>query len=137
AVSLVLPQAASMSEAPAARAAAPMIRDLLRFLTVLAGISRLLVEGVRADAAYLSDHLSAATPSCRRKSHGLRVVVGPLLWIHCDAPGDRRSGVDEAAPQKGTVTQRAVEEIKAMIAEGRLEPGQRLPTERDLAARLG
>ena len=38
---------------------------------------------------------------------------------------------------KGTVTQRAIERIKAMIGEGRLEPGQRLPTERDLAAQLG
>ncbi|MGW1626656.1 FadR/GntR family transcriptional regulator, partial [Streptomyces sp. NPDC002172] len=45
--------------------------------------------------------------------------------------------MDETAPQKGTVTQRAIERIKAMIAEGRLEPGQRLPTERDLAAQLG
>jgi len=45
--------------------------------------------------------------------------------------------VDETAPQKGTVTQRALEQIKAMIAEGRLEPGQRLPTERDLAVQLG
>ncbi|MEU3954015.1 FCD domain-containing protein [Streptomyces achromogenes] len=45
--------------------------------------------------------------------------------------------MDDAAPRKGTVTQRAVEEIKAMIAEGRLEPGQRLPTERDLAVQLG
>jgi hypothetical protein len=41
---LVLPHAASTRETPAARAATPMIRDLLRFLTVLAGISRLLVE---------------------------------------------------------------------------------------------
>ncbi|MEV6957669.1 FCD domain-containing protein [Streptomyces sp. NPDC051207] len=38
---------------------------------------------------------------------------------------------------RGTVPQRAVERIKAMIAEGTLRPGQRLPTERDLAARLG
>ncbi|MER6684431.1 FadR/GntR family transcriptional regulator [Streptomyces olivaceoviridis] len=45
--------------------------------------------------------------------------------------------MDEAAPQKGTVTQRAIEAVKAMIAEGRLEPGQRLPTERELAAQLG
>ncbi|MEU3522282.1 FCD domain-containing protein [Streptomyces sp. NPDC038707] len=45
--------------------------------------------------------------------------------------------MDDAAPRKGTVTQRAVEEIKAMIAEGRLAPGQRLPTERELAVRLG
>ncbi|WP_432119569.1 FadR/GntR family transcriptional regulator [Streptomyces sp. bgisy032] len=44
---------------------------------------------------------------------------------------------DETAPQKGTVTQRAIERIKAMIAEGLLEPGQRLPTERDLAVQLG
>jgi GntR family transcriptional repressor for pyruvate dehydrogenase complex len=28
-----------------------------------------------------------------------------------------------AAPQKGTVTQRAIDQIKAMIGEGRLEPG--------------
>ncbi len=41
------------------------------------------------------------------------------------------------APRKGTVTQRAIERITAMIREGELEPGQRLPTERDLAVRLG
>ena len=41
------------------------------------------------------------------------------------------------APQHGTVTQRAIERIKAMIADGALEPGQRLPTERDLSAQLG
>ncbi|RFU82995.1 FadR family transcriptional regulator [Streptomyces triticagri] len=44
---------------------------------------------------------------------------------------------EQVSPPKGTVTQRAIEEVKAMIAEGRLEPGQRLPTERELAARLG
>ncbi|WP_314219876.1 FadR/GntR family transcriptional regulator [Streptomyces zaehneri] len=38
---------------------------------------------------------------------------------------------------KGTVTQRAIERIKAMITDGSLEPGQRLPTERDLAVELG
>ncbi|MFD5268313.1 FadR/GntR family transcriptional regulator [Streptomyces sp. NPDC058335] len=38
---------------------------------------------------------------------------------------------------KGTVTQRAIERVKEMIGEGLLEPGQRLPTERDLAAQLG
>ncbi|MER6346319.1 FadR/GntR family transcriptional regulator [Streptomyces sp. NPDC001595] len=43
----------------------------------------------------------------------------------------------EPAGPRGTVTQRAIERIKEMITEGRLEPGQRLPTERDLAARLG
>jgi DNA-binding FadR family transcriptional regulator len=43
---------------------------------------------------------------------------------------------DETAART-TVTQRAVEEIKARIATGELEPGQRLPTERDLAADLG
>lgn len=42
-----------------------------------------------------------------------------------------------AAAPKGTVTQRAIERIKALIGEGLLEPGQRLPTERDLAAQLG
>lgn len=45
--------------------------------------------------------------------------------------------MDETAPQKGSVPQRAIEQIKAMIGEGRLEPGQRLPTERDLAVQLG
>ncbi|MFJ5775610.1 FadR/GntR family transcriptional regulator [Streptomyces sp. NPDC093094] len=40
-------------------------------------------------------------------------------------------------PRKGTVTQRAIERIRAMIAEDLLEPGERLPTERELAARLG
>ncbi|MFI1422811.1 FadR/GntR family transcriptional regulator [Streptomyces sp. NPDC020731] len=45
--------------------------------------------------------------------------------------------MEETAPQKGTVTQRAIERITAMIREGELEPGERLPTERDLAARLG
>jgi GntR family transcriptional regulator, transcriptional repressor for pyruvate dehydrogenase complex len=36
-----------------------------------------------------------------------------------------------------TVTQRAIEHIKKKIASGALLPGQRLPTERDLAADLG
>ncbi|MFE4722586.1 FadR/GntR family transcriptional regulator, partial [Streptomyces sp. NPDC056728] len=45
--------------------------------------------------------------------------------------------MEQTAPQKGTVTQRAIEQIKAMIGEGLLEPGQRLPTERDLATQLG
>ncbi|MFI6348486.1 FadR/GntR family transcriptional regulator [Streptomyces sp. NPDC050560] len=45
--------------------------------------------------------------------------------------------MEESAPQKGTVTQRAIDQIKAMIAEGRLQPGERLPTERDLAAGIG
>ncbi|MGP3974165.1 FadR/GntR family transcriptional regulator [Streptomyces sp. 8N114] len=44
---------------------------------------------------------------------------------------------ERTAPHKGTVTQRAIDQIKALIAEGRLDPGQRLPTERDLAAQLG
>ncbi|WP_199824965.1 FadR/GntR family transcriptional regulator [Streptomyces maremycinicus] len=44
---------------------------------------------------------------------------------------------DGTAAPKGTVTQRAIERIKAMITDGSLEPGQRLPTERDLAAELG
>ncbi|MFF3201373.1 FadR/GntR family transcriptional regulator [Streptomyces sp. NPDC002962] len=45
-----------------------------------------------------------------------------------------RSGT---AVPKGTVTQRAIERIKAMITDGSLEPGQRLPTERELAVELG
>jgi DNA-binding FadR family transcriptional regulator len=36
-----------------------------------------------------------------------------------------------------TVTQRAIEHIKAKISAGEFTPGQRLPTERDLAAELG
>ncbi|MFL1375805.1 MULTISPECIES: FadR/GntR family transcriptional regulator [unclassified Nocardiopsis] len=35
-----------------------------------------------------------------------------------------------------SVTQRAVDRVKEMIASGEVGPGQRLPTERDLAARL-
>ncbi|MDA0566744.1 FCD domain-containing protein [Streptomonospora sp. S1-112] len=35
------------------------------------------------------------------------------------------------------VTQRAIEHVKRMIAGGELRPGDRLPTERDLAAGLG
>lgn len=35
------------------------------------------------------------------------------------------------------VTQRAIERIKAMIADGALRPGQRLPTERELSAEMG
>ncbi|GAA2300115.1 FadR family transcriptional regulator [Streptomyces kunmingensis] len=45
--------------------------------------------------------------------------------------------MEQTAPRKGTVTARAIEQIKAMIGGGSLEPGQRLPTERDLAAQLG
>ncbi|GAA1569653.1 FadR/GntR family transcriptional regulator [Actinomadura kijaniata] len=36
-----------------------------------------------------------------------------------------------------TVTQRAIDQLKQKIASGELRPGQRLPTERDLAAGLG
>ncbi|ADH68010.1 FadR/GntR family transcriptional regulator [Nocardiopsis dassonvillei] len=36
-----------------------------------------------------------------------------------------------------TVTRRAADRIKAMIADGRVGPGERLPTERDLSAQLG
>lgn len=43
----------------------------------------------------------------------------------------------ELAPAKGTVTHRAIEAIKSMITGGQLTSGQRLPTERDLAALLG
>ncbi|MCX5201375.1 FadR family transcriptional regulator [Streptomyces sp. NBC_00237] len=44
----------------------------------------------------------------------------------------------DAAPLKGgSVTQRAIEAIKSMITDGELAPGQRLPTERDLAVLLG
>jgi GntR family transcriptional regulator, transcriptional repressor for pyruvate dehydrogenase complex len=43
---------------------------------------------------------------------------------------------DETAART-TVTQRAIEEIRAKIATGELSPGQRLPTERDLAGELG
>ncbi|MFF0742489.1 FadR/GntR family transcriptional regulator [Streptomyces sp. NPDC004111] len=43
----------------------------------------------------------------------------------------------ELAPAKGTVTHRAIEAIKSMITGGQLTSGQRLPTERDLAVRLG
>ncbi|MFF3492254.1 FadR/GntR family transcriptional regulator [Streptomyces sp. NPDC002795] len=39
--------------------------------------------------------------------------------------------------QKATVTQRAIEQLKVMIGSGELQPGQRLPTERDLAVQLG
>src|SRR4051794_27292672 len=40
-------------------------------------------------------------------------------------------------PARTTVTQRAIDRIRAKIAMGELLPGQRLPTERDLAAELG
>jgi GntR family transcriptional regulator, transcriptional repressor for pyruvate dehydrogenase complex len=48
------------------------------------------------------------------------------------------TSVTEAVPgARRTVTQRAIEQIKQMLAAGELRPGQRLPTERDLAAQLG
>ncbi|MEY9212303.1 FadR/GntR family transcriptional regulator [Thermobifida halotolerans] len=43
----------------------------------------------------------------------------------------------DTAVGRMTVTRRAVERIKAMIADGTLHPGQRLPTERELAAGMG
>ncbi|MEU1055916.1 FCD domain-containing protein [Streptomyces sp. NPDC005876] len=51
-----------------------------------------------------------------------------------ETPAEAETGT---AQPKGTVTQRAIDRIKAMIAQGLLEPGQKLPTERDLAAQLG
>ncbi|MFI5803271.1 FadR/GntR family transcriptional regulator [Streptomyces sp. NPDC051561] len=53
------------------------------------------------------------------------------------SPESAPESAPELAPAKGTVTHRAIEAIKAMITSGRLTAGQRLPTERDLAARLG
>ncbi|UKY48587.1 FadR/GntR family transcriptional regulator [Streptomyces inhibens] len=44
---------------------------------------------------------------------------------------------ERADVPKVTVAQRAIDRIKSMIGEGTLEPGQRLPTERELAAQLG
>ncbi|TDQ46572.1 FadR/GntR family transcriptional regulator [Actinorugispora endophytica] len=43
----------------------------------------------------------------------------------------------DAETAKISVAQRAIEQIKTMIAEGELRAGQRLPTERDFAAQLG
>src|SRR5947208_365563 len=98
-----------MSEAQAARAVAPMIRDLLRFLTVLAGISRLLVEGCSSRRRIL------IRPICR----GNTLAHGKFAFLGCSGrttvvarlrrTRGRRNGVDEEAPQKGTVTQRAIE----------------------------
>ncbi|MBO2465396.1 FadR/GntR family transcriptional regulator [Actinomadura violacea] len=45
--------------------------------------------------------------------------------------------MEETSPASGSVTQRAIGQIKAMIADGRLAPEQRLPTERELAVSLG
>ncbi|MGA5097078.1 FadR/GntR family transcriptional regulator [Streptomyces lavendulocolor] len=45
--------------------------------------------------------------------------------------------MQERKSPRGTVAERAVEEIKALIADGRLGPGERLPTERDLSTQLG
>lgn len=42
-----------------------------------------------------------------------------------------------AEEPRRTVTARAIERIKEMLASGELTPGQRLPTERDLAGELG
>ncbi|MGW7413591.1 FadR/GntR family transcriptional regulator [Streptomyces sp. NPDC054863] len=53
-------------------------------------------------------------------------------------PNPAQDSTPAVPPEKGgSVTQRAIESIKAMITEGRLEAGQRLPTERDLAVDLG
>ncbi len=41
------------------------------------------------------------------------------------------------AAQNGLMTERVVNQVRAMIREGRLRPGDRLPSERDLAKRLG
>ncbi|MFF5260968.1 FadR/GntR family transcriptional regulator [Actinomadura viridis] len=43
----------------------------------------------------------------------------------------------EETAARTTVTERAIEQIKAKLAVGELVPGQRLPTERELAAELG
>ncbi|WP_425428124.1 FadR/GntR family transcriptional regulator [Allonocardiopsis opalescens] len=43
----------------------------------------------------------------------------------------------EAGTARTSVTQRAIAQIKAMIADGTLRAGQRLPTEREFAVQLG
>ncbi|MYS85297.1 FadR/GntR family transcriptional regulator [Embleya scabrispora] len=42
-----------------------------------------------------------------------------------------------AEAPKTTVTQRAVDQVRALIADGALQPGERLPTERELAVQFG
>ncbi|WP_394353818.1 FadR/GntR family transcriptional regulator [Nocardiopsis mwathae] len=54
-----------------------------------------------------------------------------------DATPPAVPGASDAAGRSVPVTQRAVDRIKARIADGTLAPGDRLPTERDLAADLG
>ena len=43
----------------------------------------------------------------------------------------------EPTTPRTSVTQRAIDRVKAMIAGGELRPGERLPTEREFAATLG
>lgn len=50
-----------------------------------------------------------------------------------DGPG----AAGTAEETRVSVTQRAIERIKAMITAGELRPGQRLPTERELSTELG
>ncbi|WP_243708426.1 FadR/GntR family transcriptional regulator [Actinomadura sp. GC306] len=45
--------------------------------------------------------------------------------------------MSDDSTSRTTVTDRAIEQIKAKLALGELVPGQRLPTERELAAELG
>ncbi|MFI1188316.1 FadR/GntR family transcriptional regulator [Streptomyces californicus] len=45
--------------------------------------------------------------------------------------------MDEPSPPRTSVTQRAIDSVKSMIAGGVLHAGDRLPTERELAAELG
>jgi len=69
--------------------------------------------------------MGAATPQVAARGAGLREAV----------PG--HASPRRRARQRATVTSSAIDQLKAMILDGRLQPGDRLPPEADLAADLG
>ncbi len=113
-----------------------------------AAIPRLLVErdrsGVtvrgrasRSTGTYSSDHFASTTPLCAKISAISAVVVRPLRWLDCGAPGKQRRRRGRVGPAEG---HRDAARHRADQGDDRRGPAgarQRLPTERDLAAQLG
>jgi GntR family transcriptional regulator, transcriptional repressor for pyruvate dehydrogenase complex len=55
-----------------------------------------------------------------------------------DGPGRRfESSFFEPVEKRGTTSQYVLGQIVSLLSEGKLQPGDRLPTERELASRLG
>lgn len=102
--------------------------DLARCSALLVGPLLLGHDGRVKGEPEVVRRLVPAVPQSRR---GAARVRGREVWVA--EPAEQ----SKAEQSKVTTVQRAVDQIKELITEGELRPGDRLATERELATQLG